>query len=196
MKDVPVPVTAVPARAIVPAPAVEVDDENVTAALLMILSRPSVSRGTAVTAAVGCTVPSKTRISSAAGEVRAGFQLAASVHAPEATFHVYVAASGASSSTGCSAAFAVAGKLRNSFTESINDRPAAFVLAAVMVRHMAPMTANKPMRPINLLDGVLPFNIITSPDRTISNGQNETSNPGFIHRRVGKESDCIYKFCA
>ena len=49
VNDVPVPVTAVPARVIVPAPAVDVLEEAVTLAELMTRNLPIVSLGTAVT---------------------------------------------------------------------------------------------------------------------------------------------------
>ena len=52
VNEVPVPVTAVPARVIVPAPAVDVLVENVALTLLINLSLPIVSFGTAVTVGV------------------------------------------------------------------------------------------------------------------------------------------------
>lgn len=89
VNEVPVPVTAVVVRAIVPAPAVVVPDEKVTAALLMISNCPMVSLvGILVTVAVAIELPSNTRISFAAGEVRAGDQLVDASRSPEATAQV------------------------------------------------------------------------------------------------------------
>src|SRR5207245_1179171 len=88
VNDVPVPVTVVPLRAMVPAPAVAVLEEAVTIAELMTRNLPIVSRGTEVTVGAACVEPSNTKTSSTAGVVRAGVQLPAAVQAPDATFQV------------------------------------------------------------------------------------------------------------
>jgi len=98
LNEVPVPVTAVVVRAIVPVPVTApIEDEKVTAQLLVISNFPMVSLdGTLVTVAVAAPVatisalPSNTRISFAAppGGRVAGDQLLAASKSPEATFQV------------------------------------------------------------------------------------------------------------
>jgi hypothetical protein len=91
LKEVPVPVTALPERATVPVPETLIAVEKVTAQLLVIVNLPIVSLvGILVTVTVLCTAPLNTRTSFAAGDVRAGDQLPDASKSPEVTFHVYV----------------------------------------------------------------------------------------------------------
>ena len=84
VNEVPVPVTVVPVRAMVPAPAMAVPDENVIAALLIILSLPMSPGGILVTVEDAWTAPLKTKTSFVAGVVRVGVQFVAVVQAAEA----------------------------------------------------------------------------------------------------------------
>lgn len=103
----------------------------------------------------------KTKMSVAAGVVRDGVQFVSRAHdAVPVWFHVYVVPTkGAGGSSACTDVISGACRPKNSFTESINEKPAAFVLAAVIVKQTTPIAKTRPKRPKNLLDGVLPFNM-------------------------------------